>query len=113
MIRAISTALVAVFLCLPAAAQECVHPAMVYAQATAPVPTARMLEILSGADAHWVLQNYNAIEPVSTHVVDHIAVVTAQGVPVFLLIGYTADNCTVFSDTVPVALYQAWRANGA
>jgi hypothetical protein len=113
MIRAMLAALVAVFLCMPASAQECVHPAMVYAQATAPVPNARMLEILSGGDAAWVLQNYNSIEPVSTHAVDHIAVVTAQGVPVFLLIGYTADNCTVFSDTVPIPVYQAWRANGA
>lgn len=112
--RAFCAALVAVFLCLqPASAQECTHPAMVFAQATAPVPQARMLEILSGGDAAWVTQNYNSIEPASTHVAEHIAVVIAEGVPVVLLIGYTAENCTVFVDTVPIPVYQAWRAQGA
>lgn len=112
--RALAAVLVTAFLMAsPARAQECTHPGVVYAQATAPVPNARMLEVLSGPEAHWVAQNYNALEPASNHVVDHIAVVTAQGVPVFLLIGFTSENCTVFVDQVPTALYLAWRKQGA
>jgi hypothetical protein len=112
--RALATAFVAVFLCLqPARAQECTHPGVVYAQATAPVPNARMVEVLTGSEAAWVLQRYNALEPVSSHVAANIAVVGAQGVPVFLLIGYTAENCTVFVDQIPIPVYQAWRSQGA
>lgn len=108
--RALAAVLVAAFLLAsPARAQECTHPAVVYAQATAPVPNARMVEILTGSQAQWVIDRYNAVEPVSAHVAASVAVVGAEGVPVYLLIAYTAENCTVFSDTVPIQLYQAWR----
>lgn len=114
MLRQIAYALVALLVTVSlAVAQECVPPGVVYNQATAPVPHARMVEILSGPDAHWVTQNYNAMEPVSAHFADHVAVVGAEGIPVYLLIGFTSENCTVFSDTVPIPLYQAWRKQGA
>lgn len=114
MLRQIVYAAAALFVTVSVAkAQDCTPPGVVYNQATAPVPNARMVEILSGPEAHWVTQNYNSIEPVSAHVVDHVAVVGAEGIPVFLLIGFTSENCTVFTDTVPIPLYQAWRRQGA
>jgi hypothetical protein len=112
--RALATAFVAVFLCLqPASAQECTHPGVIAARAVASVPGARILEMLSGPEAHWVVQSYNEIEPVSTHFADHVAVIVAEGVPVVLLIAYTADNCTVFADQMPADMYRAIRGNGA
>lgn len=111
--RALATAFVAVFLCLqPASAQVCTPPGVVAAQATASVPHARILEILSGGAAAQMVHAYNQLEPISEHVADFVAVFVADGVPFVLLIAYS-DNCVVFVDQIPAALFMAIKGQGA
>jgi hypothetical protein len=111
MIRAISTALVAVFLCLPAAAQECAHPAVVLGQTQARVPTARILEILHGDAAQVVIAAFNEIPPRSEFKASHVAVVWEPRFPTVFLIAYTGD-CLSFADEMPRDMYDALRKSG-
>jgi len=111
MIRAISTALVAVFLCLPAAAQECISPAAMAMQAVQSVPNASIKEMLKDDAAQNIVAAYNAIEPVSAFEAEFIVVIQAPAVPVYLVIGYTG-NCVVFTHTWNRGEYDALRKSG-
>jgi hypothetical protein len=111
MIRAISTAIVAVFLCLPAAAQECLSPSAMAMQAVQSVPNASIKEMLKGDEARAVVDAFNAIDPVSDFKADFIVVIQAPAVPVYLVIAYTG-HCVVFTHTWNRGEYDALRKSG-
>jgi hypothetical protein len=111
MIRAISTAFAAVFLCLPAAAQECLPLAALEAEAIASVPQASVKERFGGDAAQNIVAAYNAIEPVSNDAAENVVVIQAPSVPVYLVIGYTG-NCVVFAHSWNRGEYDALRKSG-
>lgn len=111
MIRALLAALVAVFLCLPAAAQECINPAAMALQAINSVPNASVKEVLKDEAAQNVVDAFNAIEPVSEFNAENIVVIQAPAVPVYLVIGYTG-GCVVFTHTWNRGEYDALRKSG-
>jgi hypothetical protein len=110
--RALSTAIVAVFLCLqPASAQECVPPQLLAAQAIQAVPDARIAMIVHGEQAQAIVAGYNAIPPVSHLQAESVAVLQSPSRPYVMVIAFTG-NCTVFADPVPIEIFQNWVGQG-
>ena len=86
----------------PAAAQECVHPAVMANQVVAGGPPhAGPLALLTGSQKQAVLDVFNSAEPVSSYEVDSILVIGAPNFPMVFLIGVTGQ-CVVFGDTFPL-----------
>lgn len=85
---------------------------MVAAQAVQSVPESRIVAMLSGGEAQRVLAQFNAVEPVTTFEVEGIAIIGAPNISMVFLIGFL-NGCTVFAETIPAALFDAWMGRGA